>query len=394
MFDLFTISDIITMQFSFYIVLALNVIIGTYYVLGKRTSNLKYIIFGNIAYLLIFLVVIIDIHNTNFRLPIIVALFDVLAITFWIMGYNKSLDIPQRIKTYFYLNLSNVVFVGILYSVTEKISIARSVSSLIIVVLVSILLIDIFSKKSMKKLASFHLLTFSLIVYSVFKIVVVGYRAYSMSYEQSIESIVVSINIFTMINLVFAIWINFTHTLLNYDVLHNELKNLSFRDFLTKLPNRRNVMSKLNELLAFNKRGKLNFGVVLFDIDDFKHVNDKYGHDVGDQVLIEFSNVLTRSVRDIDFVSRYGGEEFLVLLQLDDCESAHKFINRITNNINKSNFTEHNINISVSGGLVIVSDEYVNQDVDVIIRKADKRLYEAKAKGKNQVISECKETQI
>ena len=389
MLDLFHINDLITMQFSFYIVLALNVIIISYYLLGRKTANIKYMVLGNLTYLLFFLVIIYDINDIDHKYPMVVGFLDVIAITFWVIGVNSALHIKNRRIFYIILNTINVIAILVLFNAFDKLSIARSISSLIALIVVIVLMIDMAKKQKEKTLTSYYLILYVLIGYSIYKVSVVIYRFTTMSSELNIESIRTSINIITLLGLMFALTLNFAIVFLIHDALNKEVEELSLKDFLTKLPNRRMITNKIEELLELNKRGKLNFAVVLFDIDDFKKVNDVYGHHIGDIVLKEFSNILLRSVRKIDFVSRYGGEEFLVLLQVDQCKEAEKFVNRIFNNLKNTLFSEHKIPITISGGLVLIGDENLDFTTIKIIDLADKRLYHAKANGKNQVVKEC-----
>jgi diguanylate cyclase (GGDEF)-like protein len=95
------------------------------------------------------------------------------------------------------------------------------------------------------------------------------------------------------------------------------LEEMSRRDYLTDLYNRRALMEKLDFEIKRRNRTKTSLSVVMLDLDHFKQVNDTHGHQVGDQVLVQVADLLRKTVREIDIVGRYGGEEFLVILP--DC---------------------------------------------------------------------------
>ncbi len=160
------------------------------------------------------------------------------------------------------------------------------------------------------------------------------------------------------------------------------LEVLSRQDALTGLCNRRRVEEVYTELT----RQKKTYMLILGDIDDFKQVNDIYGHTLGDAVLKRVGEVFLASVRKEDVVCRWGGEEILVLLP--DCSSsgAGNIANRILNNIRQQEFKADDgkwFRISMTMG-VASSEE--GEDMKEAVRKADERLYKGKRSGKNCVI--------
>ena len=133
------------------------------------------------------------------------------------------------------------------------------------------------------------------------------------------------------------------------------------------------------------KRYENNLSIILFDIDDFKNVNDNYGHQIGDEVLIEISKILLNNVREPDICVRWGGEEFLILLPQTNLEGAKAVAEKIRVIIIEKPLTEKNLPISASFG-VCQMDE--NDDDFSLISKSDKLLYLAKKSGKNIVIAQ------
>jgi len=156
-----------------------------------------------------------------------------------------------------------------------------------------------------------------------------------------------------------------------------ELKYLATTDYLTKLYNRRAFGEISESLFHLAKRENEKFSIVILDIDDFKKINDTYGHKAGDDVLVILSNTLKEMSRESDVVCRYGGEEFILLLPKTDVKGAYFIAQKIKNAVEKLHFT-------VSLGVSEVNLEN-DTDVETVIKRADDALYESKRNGKNRV---------
>ena len=150
-------------------------------------------------------------------------------------------------------------------------------------------------------------------------------------------------------------------------------------DPLTKLMNRRAFKPILIHELSRVNRKETKSSLVLIDLDDFKKVNDTFGHDTGDQILREFSDVLRASISESDCVSRHGGEEFLLCLPDTDMETAQPVIERLSKLISDNEYSEK-IQVTASFGIALLSG-----DTKQSIINADKAMYQSKANGKNQV---------
>lgn len=159
------------------------------------------------------------------------------------------------------------------------------------------------------------------------------------------------------------------------------LKRLSITDGLTGLYNYRYIVGVLSRLVEENKRYKKTLTIGMFDIDDFKKINDMYGHPFGDDVLVKVANLAEGYLRKTDLIGRYGGEEFLVLFAHTDLSGAIKSANRIIKGVSQLNWENKDIKINMSAGLCEKKDE----DISELIKKADEMLYAAKKKGKNRV---------
>lgn len=164
-------------------------------------------------------------------------------------------------------------------------------------------------------------------------------------------------------------------------------------DTLTNLPNRRAFEEELSKLHSMFERHGQPFCLALFDVDKFKALNDKYGHAAGDAVLKMFSRVFRSCTRGTDHVSRYGGEEFVVLLPYSDLNQAFTVAERYRKNIAAArlNFEGHRLHVTASAGIAQISPGETGNE---LFTRADAALYAAKQAGRNQTCRSEMETQL
>jgi len=162
------------------------------------------------------------------------------------------------------------------------------------------------------------------------------------------------------------------------------LKAASTHDHLTGLPNRRLMIERLTSEESSVDRRRPPFSIALIDIDHFKTINDDYGHDAGDTLLIVISAALTESLRDSDLCARWGGEEFLILLPETTGEGAHNIADRIRLQIEalRTPAIPAEAHTSVSIGL---AEHRPTTSYTETIKRADRALYEAKRGGRNRI---------
>lgn len=167
-----------------------------------------------------------------------------------------------------------------------------------------------------------------------------------------------------------------------------ELENTSNLDSLTQIFNRRALDSYL-KTVCDKKELKHELHILLLDIDNFKQINDIYGHIAGDQILILIANMLRKTLRDGDRVFRYGGEEFIIVLNRVDVMTCKEIAGRILKIIrsNQLFYKGQSINVTLSIGATIF---YPGDTPDTLIDRADKALYKAKKNGKDQIQVELK----
>ena len=174
-----------------------------------------------------------------------------------------------------------------------------------------------------------------------------------------------------------------------YDLEHGagggKLRQLADTDPLTGCANRRVLDQRLREELDRARRYDQVVTVVILDVDDFKRVNDTFGHQVGDRVLKELAGLFRHELRTMDFLARYGGEEFVVVLPETGGTGARLFTDRILRRVQQHNFGDAAIpvTVTVSAGLATFPDDRVADD-ESLLRLADDNLYKAKRAGRNR----------
>ena len=166
--------------------------------------------------------------------------------------------------------------------------------------------------------------------------------------------------------------------------LYNITKYYANHDYLTGLLNRSNIMQMgVDAIKSLEKEEKI-FSIIMIDIDDFKSINDTYGHIIGDSVIKKVSEIIKNSVENIGFGGRYGGEEFLLVLPEINKYQSYEISNNIRKEIEIAKIDGYNeIKITISQGIYEFSQKKVNFEEG--IHMADMFLYEAKSKGKNRV---------
>lgn len=173
-------------------------------------------------------------------------------------------------------------------------------------------------------------------------------------------------------------------SLIIHDVTNEKLvTKLSQTDALTGLNNRLKLDQELDHELMRAKRYETHFAIILVDIDKFKEVNDEFGHLVGDSVLQGIAKSIKNTVRSVDIVGRWGGEEFLIICPVTDKASAEILATKLCNQIRKQYFEYVGYKTASFG----VTDYQVNETLNDMVKRADEALYQAKNLGRNQVVA-------
>ena len=170
-------------------------------------------------------------------------------------------------------------------------------------------------------------------------------------------------------------------------ILYEKTKKLSVTDGLTGISNRPNMEQTLRSEFERSMRYGAPLSVVLLDVDHFKDVNDTYGHQKGDEILVAIASLLKKFCRANDIAARYGGEEFLMILPQSNAQGAFKIAERVREEIMKMSFVGNDSKFSVttSCGVAELNRDYM-KNTDQLINVADNAMYEAKNSGRNKTI--------
>ncbi len=165
------------------------------------------------------------------------------------------------------------------------------------------------------------------------------------------------------------------------------IHHMAFHDTLTELPNRVLMEDRLNTAMAMAHRDDTHVGVLFFDLDHFKQINDTLGHEVGDQLLIQVADRVQRIIRPHDTLCRWGGDEFVLLApRLKCCEDTKVIARKVREAIARTfEIDGHQLNISTSIGIACYPDD--SDSLQALLSFADKAMFHAKAQGRNQVVA-------
>ena len=161
-----------------------------------------------------------------------------------------------------------------------------------------------------------------------------------------------------------------------------ELQNQAHYDQLTKVFNRTYFEQYIDEIIQRNTNKEYLTGLIMLDIDKFKNVNDNYGHDVGDVVLVELSSYVQSLIRKDDILIRWGGEEFIIVFPIENKDSAISFSENIRKAIDEKIF-EFVEKVTCSFGVTLYKHD---EDILNCLKRADDALYDAKKSGRNRVV--------
>ena len=199
------------------------------------------------------------------------------------------------------------------------------------------------------------------------------------TFEERLE-FVITIGLFVALSLIYPT-ISSLKLVSKNEKLLTELKRAANEDHLTGIYNRRKISGELYIEIGRSKRYKRDFSIILIDMDNFKETNDTFGHTSGDTVLIEIADIIQNSIRKVDALGRWGGEEFMVISPETGINGARSLAEKIRAAIEAYNFTGIGKKTASLGVTTYMDDD----DAEAIIKRADVALYAAKESGKNRV---------
>mgnify|MGYP001345742948 CR=1 FL=1 len=166
-------------------------------------------------------------------------------------------------------------------------------------------------------------------------------------------------------------------------IANDKIVEISRRDPLTQLYNRRYFEEKIKEMISLARRHSQPLSIIMTDIDKFKVVNDSFGHDAGDRVLVDYALLMRENTREEDLVARFGGEEFVIALPYTDGNQASLLAERLRKRLSQLDLLGNGHLVTASYG---VSQWKQNEDITDLLKRADKALYQAKGTGRNRTI--------
>ncbi|MGL1936005.1 MAG: diguanylate cyclase [Fibrobacterales bacterium] len=166
---------------------------------------------------------------------------------------------------------------------------------------------------------------------------------------------------------------------------NKKLQQLAITDELTQTFNRRNMIERFRDAFSYADRYNTDVSVLMIDLDFFKRVNDSLGHNAGDAVLSEVSNIMKGIVRDSDVVGRWGGEEFVLIFPHTNIDGALQVAEKIRRTLEEHSLDTAKTGVTISGGLV---QHKQGEAIDDCINRADILMYKAKEAGRNRIILE------
>jgi len=167
--------------------------------------------------------------------------------------------------------------------------------------------------------------------------------------------------------------------------IYKKLQKISITDSLTTIANRTYFLERYEEEFNRSERFELNISFLMVDIDHFKNYNDRFGHLVGDVILREVSRALRDNIREIDFIGRFGGEEFSIFLPQTSKEEAIGAAERLRQNLANAEFIAYDERIKLTISIGVANFPSNSKDKDLLIEIADRALYKAKQGGRNLV---------
>ncbi len=189
-----------------------------------------------------------------------------------------------------------------------------------------------------------------------------------------------------VIGAVFAVIGNFMIILAAFNMYYRQLEKteqLVFRDSMTGLYNHQYIVSNLQEEIDRSERYKIPLSIIVLDVDNFKKINDSYGHVMGDSVLKRVSKTIKSQCRIMDKIGRYGGDEFVIVLPETDLEKAVILARRLLESVESLSF-DNSVKVTVSLGIAQLDE---GETASAFIERADDKLYAAKRAGRNRFVS-------
>ncbi|WP_223671019.1 tetratricopeptide repeat-containing diguanylate cyclase [Kangiella shandongensis] len=191
-----------------------------------------------------------------------------------------------------------------------------------------------------------------------------------------------------LILLVISLWL-----LMKYRKAARKNEEMALTDNLTDLPNRRQMFRQLEQEHEKSEDGRSVYSLIIFDIDHFKTINDRFGHRMGDKVINRLASITRHTLRQKDTIGRISGEEFLIILPDTNVKEAKQIAERLNHQFANADFSDLDDGIHLTASFGVTEYMLEDESLDMVINRADRLLYKAKSQGRNRVVSTFNDTQ-
>lgn len=367
----FILTNFITLLFLFII-----------WFVDKRHLSIRYLLLSNLFQLIALIGIFIDGELEAFALTPYTNLLSTIQVTFWMLSIGVLFNLKLKTRNFIYVNLFGFVLSIIHFYMFFNLSVLRGLTSLIMVVIELMVIARIYRLRD--RIPKRNLVTLGVVLTPPF--INHLYRTiYRLTTTLNIESIYdtnTSVVLFISASLLINLYMTLIIIYLHFKNMIETVKDYYDKDQLTNVLTRVSFIEALELCSQTECRSDAVLGIGMLDLDDFKLVNDTYGHRTGDQVLMEFASTIKDQLREKDYIGRYGGEEFVLLIRsnnFDDCIKVYKRLQKV---VRLKYFTEKDLELTFSAGVVLF-DSMPNMEMMELIELADALMYESKTKGKN-----------
>lgn len=360
-----------------------SIFVGMVYLTDRGRRSMKMLLISNVAQLVAIVIIYVDGVAGSFdRVPYSDALA-VIQVTFWILALSAILELP--VGTRWLVGINVVAFVvGLSLQVAGgDVGTARGVTSLVMALICGGFAVAVAQRARRRRGA---VLTISSLAPVASFFLLRG--LYRFAVELEIEGLFTpdgSVFFFIAVSLTINVLMNLLIIYLHFSGIVARVQHLFDHDVLTGVLARHQFALLLEQKLKEVRRGGSPMALAMLDLDDFKRVNDTFGHVVGDEVLRDVADCLRSSLRESDIVGRYGGDEFVVLLEAD-LANATRVLEGVLSTMAERTFSSQDIASTFSAGVVALDPDRV-WVVSQWFEAVDRSLYGAKQAGKNQIVA-------
>ena len=354
------------------------------YMMSKERGILM-LFFANLSQIALTVTLIVLARSNNEWALVAANTISVVVTVFWINAFFVIFNVKCSYLTLVAIN-SFAIFIGfVLYWLFRDSHIVVILTTMLITVVAFFGAVKCALKIGSTKKTQEKYSVIFLAVFGALNLVRATYRAFNKLDFSDFAKVDDSATMFLLFCYGLSLVINYSILYINYEGLVNRAEALSCVDKLTGTLSRGAFFEVLSKKLAEVRRGVSNICLALLDIDNFKQINDTYGHLAGDQVLRCFTDTIKKNIRKYDVIGRYGGEEFILILQSRNCNEAKYALERIQKNLGLQPLI-HDEHVTFSCGHMFLDKDNCDMPMDDMIQAIDAKMYEAKALGKDMIV--------